>query len=44
MTPPRDLVLAGVRKRFSRSGRWVLDGIDLTAGPGGGYVIARARA
>ena len=37
-------VLAGVRKRFSRSGRWVLDGIDLTAGPGGGYVIARARA
>ena len=34
MTPARDLVLAGVRKRFSRGGRWVLDGIDLTAGPG----------
>jgi ABC-type Mn2+/Zn2+ transport system ATPase subunit len=33
-TPPGDLVLAGVRKRFSRGGRWVLDGIDLTAGPG----------
>ena len=27
-------MLAGVRKRFSRGGRWVLDGVDLTAGPG----------
>jgi ABC-type Mn2+/Zn2+ transport system ATPase subunit len=34
VTAPGDLVLAGVRKRFSRGGRWVLDGVDLTAGPG----------
>jgi ABC-type Mn2+/Zn2+ transport system ATPase subunit len=34
VTAPPALVLAGVRKRFSRGGRWVLDGIDLTASPG----------
>ncbi len=26
--------MSGVRKRFPGSGRWVLDGVDLAAGPG----------
>jgi ABC-type multidrug transport system ATPase subunit len=28
------LRMTGVRKRFARSGRWVLDGVDLAAGAG----------
>jgi ABC-2 type transport system ATP-binding protein len=34
------VALRGVRKRFSRVGRWVLNGVDLTAGAGTVNVIA----
>jgi ABC-type multidrug transport system ATPase subunit len=32
-----------VRKRFSRGGRWVLDGVDLTISPGTSTVVAAAN-
>jgi len=36
-------MVEGVRKRFSRRGRWVLDGVDLTITPGASTVVAAAN-